>query len=79
MISSFILSNNLRVYFLGIERVFGLQNALYVRYENLKDKSTRLDELGKIAAFLDRPASQERLQCAFILAKSDQVIIDNHD
>ena len=57
----------------GIEKVYGAGNTLYVRYESLKDKSTRVEALGEVAAFLKRPASKERLHCAFVLSENEKV------
>ena len=56
-----------------MEQAYGLDNTLYIKYEHLKDKQLRAAELGKIASFLNRPASDERLQCAFVLSENEQV------
>jgi len=38
------------------------------RYEDLKNTTTRVETLGKMVKFLGLEASQERLECAFVLA-----------
>lgn len=60
-------------HYAGFERALGVQNVLYLRYERLKDKSTRVDELATLGDFLKLPVSRERLQCAFMLSESTQV------
>ena len=59
----------------GVERAFGLRNVLYLNYESLKDKSKRVMELERVSNFLNMSVSKERLNCAFVLAKSEQVKI----
>jgi hypothetical protein len=60
-------------HYAGIERKFPPQNVLYIKYELLKNKSTRITELKKITEFLGFPASEEKLHCAFLLSESTQV------
>lgn len=48
-------------------------NFLVLKYENLVNKSTRMDELRRVPAFLGFPVSEDRLECAFALSESDSV------
>lgn len=53
-------------------RDYGRHNILFLKYEDLKNPHTRIQELGKLAKFLYIQTSTERLECAFELAtKSD--------
>ena len=56
-----------------MEQAYGFNSTLYIKYEHLKDNHLRVAELSKIASFLNRPASDERLQCAFVLSENEQV------
>jgi len=58
------------VQYAGIEAAFEKQNILYIRYEDLKDKSKRVETLAKVARFLHVDASDERLECSFLLSES---------
>lgn len=48
-------------------------NFLVLKYENLLDKSKRMDELRRVPSFLGFPVSEERLQCAFSLSEKDSI------
>lgn len=53
----------------GIEQHFARKDILYLKYEDLKNKATRVDTLMKVAQFLDiSTPSREQLECAFMLA-----------
>jgi hypothetical protein len=56
----------------GIEKSFKQQDILYLRYEDLKNRTTRVNTLRQVANFLRVPASDERLECAFMLAESSK-------
>lgn len=59
---------------MGIERQLKPQDILYIRYEDLRNKKTRVEAMRKIAVFLRFPADvpDERLECAFVLADNRQ-------
>jgi len=48
-------------------------NFLVLKYENLLDKATRMEELRRVPTFLGFPLSEERLQCAFGMSESDSI------
>lgn len=56
--------------YMGIEKKFNKNDILYIKYEDLKQKSTRVATLEKVVNFLGISASLEKLECAFILAES---------
>jgi len=58
------------VQYAGIEASFKKENILYIRYEDLKEKSTRVSTLAKVAKFLHVDANDEKLECAFLLSES---------
>ena len=64
--------NMWRYHYLGIEEAYKPQDVLYVRYEDLKDKAKRVAALRTISEFLHIDASDERLECAFVLAESEK-------
>lgn len=57
------------VHHAGIEKHFAEKDILYLKYEDLKNKATRVDTLMKVAKFLaiSHP-TREQLECAFALA-----------
>ena len=55
----------------GIDKQFSAKDVLYVRYEDLKDRSTRIDAMHRIASFLGlNHPSIDQLECAYLLAES---------
>ena len=55
----------------GIDKQFSAKDVLYVRYEDLKDKSTRIDAMRTISSFLGlNHPSNDQLECAYLLAES---------
>jgi hypothetical protein len=59
----------------GIERMFQIDDYIYVKYEDLKDEHHRLVTLQRIVDFLrfkhlSAKEMQDRLQCAFLLAEN---------
>jgi len=55
----------------GIDKQFSAKDVLYVRYEDLKDKSTRIDAMRAISSFLGlNHPSNDQLECAYLLAES---------
>jgi hypothetical protein len=68
------LSNNYaqmwKQQYMGIEKKFKKYDILYIKYEDLKRKSTRVATLESVVNFLGISASLEKLECAFLLAES---------
>lgn len=58
----------------NIERSYKSNDILYIRYEDLKNKTTRIAELRKVTRFLNFHVSDEKLQCAFFLAEVKFII-----
>eukprot|EP00981_Chlorochromonas_danica_P010899 scaffold3532_cov182-Ochromonas_danica.AAC.2 len=58
----------------GIERVFKLEDYIYVKYEDLKHPKRRLKALQRMVDFLRLPPSivktEDRIACAFLLAEN---------
>ena len=63
----------------GIEKHFRAEDILYVKYEDLKNKNTRVAALAKVRNFVLRgekpldpalPAVQRQVGCAFALAEN---------
>ena len=53
----------------GIEKHFSKENILYIKYEDLKNKSTRVDTMQRVVDFLGIASpSREQLECSFLLA-----------
>ena len=46
------------------------ENVLYVKYEDLKDKTKRVNAMHGVTQFLGIDASPEQLECSFILAEN---------
>jgi hypothetical protein len=72
-----------REHYKGIEKRFTKENILYLRYEDLKNKATRVETLRSVAKFLRisltnmkhieaEIANNERFECAFVLAENTQ-------
>ena len=62
----------------GIEEFLGKKNVLYVKYEDLKNTTTRVDTLRKIVEYVgiwtkDTDQKDERLECAFVNAAKIRV------
>jgi hypothetical protein len=53
-----------------IEKSLRPQDVLYLKYEDLKNKDTRVNTLHRVAKFLGVEASAEQLYCSFILAEN---------
>eukprot|EP01038_Epipyxis_sp_PR26KG_P016023 gene16023-21749_t len=75
------LSNNYydmwHIHYVNITKFFHPNNVLYLKYEDLKRKATRIHALRKVANFLEVNFSnsfvdRERLECAFILGESEK-------
>jgi hypothetical protein len=71
------------LHYKGIEKRFHPDNILYLRYEDLKNKQTRVRTLKSVAKFLgisltnqqhieQELANDERFECAFVLSESTQ-------
>lgn len=54
----------------AIERELPRENVLYIKYEDLKDKDTRVNAMHDVARFLGVDSSPEQLECSFILAEN---------
>ena len=69
-----------KTHYAELEKRFSANDYIYVRYEDLLHQTRRYDELRKIAIFLNYTTttttiSDERLQCAFILADKVAIMI----
>eukprot|EP01038_Epipyxis_sp_PR26KG_P007781 gene7781-10570_t len=72
--------NMWHIHHMGIEKFFQRDDILYLKYEDLKNKETRIQTMKKVADFLRINSNNqqhknidfERLECAFILAESKQ-------
>lgn len=53
-----------------IEKQLKPQNVLYLRYEDLKSKTQRVNALHRVAKFLGVDVSAEQLYCSFVLAEN---------
>lgn len=54
----------------AIERTLRQRDIMFLRYEDLKSKTRRVETLRKVAEFLHVKANPERLECAFLLAEN---------
>lgn len=57
-------------HYAGIEKAYPSKDYIYIRYEDLKNKSTRIDTLQKIVTFLHLSTPRLQLECAFVSAES---------
>lgn len=54
----------------AIEQELPRENVLYIKYEDLKNKDTRVNAMHDVAKFLGVDSTPEQLDCAFILAEN---------
>jgi hypothetical protein len=59
-----------RAHYGAIEKQLPRENVLYLKYEDLKDKSKRVNALAGLTRFLGVESSPEHLECAFVLAEN---------
>jgi Sulfotransferase domain len=57
-------------HYTGIEATFPPHDILYIRYEDLKNVSRRINVMAKVAEFLKVQVPRERLECAYVLSES---------
>ena len=75
---SHIFNDMMKKDYVGIEEFAGEGNVLYVKYEDLKNTTTRVETLRKIVEYTDLwtediKKKDERLECAFINAATVRV------
>lgn len=55
-------------HYTGIEQAFSPQDILYIKYEDLKDRSTKTNIMKKVSEFLGVTVTEEQIDCSFILS-----------
>lgn len=58
----------------AVERLCKPEDYLFIRYEDLKNENTRVNELQRITDFLSIPVTNHRLSCTFAISENFQTI-----
>lgn len=74
MRQSYRIFNNSRNVLFPLMDSFNKQDILIIRYENLVNPTTRIQEMHKVLAFVEFPVVPRRIECAFEMSDADRAI-----